>query len=161
MAEGAPTVPDRFVALVAQITGTVQGAAVEPALAGVLARDFPPDGPVFQELSALCRQGIADGWLCAREQGGIKFGRPVKPGPATHGFSIDVVEMDAVVGPHHRHPHGEIDMVMPVDAAARFDGTAQGWKVYAPDSAHNPTVTDGKAVILYLLPQGAIQFTGA
>ena len=38
-----------------------------------------------------------------------------------HGFSVDVVDMDNVVGPHHAHPNGEIDLVMPMDADARFD----------------------------------------
>jgi hypothetical protein len=30
----------------------------------------------------------------------------------------------------------------------------------AAASAHNPTVTNGSARILYLLPEGAIEFTG-
>jgi hypothetical protein len=36
-----------------------------------------------------------------------------------------------------------------------------GWLVYGPGSAHNPTVTHGRAVILYLRPAGAIEFTKA
>ena len=35
-----------------------------------------------------------------------------------------------------------------------------GWKVYAPGSDHFPTVRGGRALVLYLLPAGAIQFTG-
>jgi uncharacterized protein DUF4863 len=31
--------------------------------------------------------------------------------------------------------------------------------VYEPGSAHRPRVTDGKALVLYLLPQGAIEFS--
>ena len=31
--------------------------------------------------------------------------------------------------------------------------------VYGPDSVHSPTVTVGQALILYLLPDGAIDFT--
>ncbi|NIJ09271.1 hypothetical protein FHS31_002903 [Sphingomonas vulcanisoli] len=154
-------VPSRFVDLIATITGKIDGQPVEPALTATLNAEFPADGPVFTELEALCHQGTHDGWLCAREHGGIKFGRPVKPAPETHGFSVDVVEMTDIEGPHHAHPNGEIDMVMPIDADAAFDGTPRGWKVYGPGSAHHPTVRGGKALILYLLPQGAIEFTRA
>jgi hypothetical protein len=83
----------------------------------------------------------------------------VKPGALTHGFSVDVVEMNHVIGPHHRHPNGEIDLVMPLEGAARFDGHGAGWLVYEPGSAHRPTVSGGKALVLYLLPEGAIEFT--
>jgi len=31
--------------------------------------------------------------------------------------------------------------------------------VYAPGSAHRPTVSSGRALVLYLLPQGQIEFT--
>ena len=96
---------------------------------------------------------------CVAVAGGIRFGRVVKPEPATHGFSVDVVEMENIVGPHHTHPNGEIDMVMPLTGNAKFDGHGAGWVVYGPGSAHRPTVTDGKALVLYLLPQGAIEFT--
>src|SRR5438046_2356742 len=77
---------------------------------------------------------------------------------ATHGFSIDVVEMNDIAGPHHRHPNGEIDLVMPLEGDARFDGHGAGWVVYGPGSAHRPTVSGGKALVLYLLPDGAIEF---
>jgi hypothetical protein len=154
-------VPQRFVELIATVTGTIDGTPVTPALEDRLAADFPPGGAVFDEIERLCHQGVADGWLCAHEHDGIKFGRPVKPGDVTHGFSVDVVEMTEVEGPHHAHPNGEIDMVMPIDASAQFDGASRGWKVYGPGSAHHPTVRGGKALVLYLLPQGAIEFTRA
>ena len=48
---------------------------------------------------------------------------------------------------------------MPLTAEARFDGAPAGWKVYPPGSAHRPTVTGGRALILYLLPEGRIEFT--
>jgi hypothetical protein len=94
--------------------------------------------------------------MCEREYGGIRFGRVIK---AIDGFSVDVVQMDDVVGPHHRHPGGEIDMIMPIDGDAKFDGQGRGWTVYGPGSAHNPTVTGGRALVLYLLPGGQIEFT--
>jgi hypothetical protein len=54
---------------------------------------------------------------------------------------------------------GEIDLVMPLDADAQFDGHGAGWVVYGPDSVHRPTVAQGRALVLYLLPDGAIEFT--
>lgn len=159
MATTAPAVPAVFVDRVAEATGRIAGRPLDPSLADELNTAFPAAGPWFAAMVALCRQGCAEGWLCAREAGGIKFGRPVKPGAPTHGFSVDVVEMDDVVGPHHSHPNGEIDLVMPLDDKAAFDGMTKGWKVYGPGSAHHPTVTGGKALVLYLLPEGAIEFT--
>jgi hypothetical protein len=50
-------------------------------------------------------------------------------------------------------------MIMPVTPRAKFDGRGAGWLVYGPDSGHSPTVSDGRALVLYLLPQGAIEFT--
>ncbi|MFT5132306.1 MAG: hypothetical protein ACI9SC_000771 [Gammaproteobacteria bacterium] len=48
---------------------------------------------------------------------------------------------------------------MPIDEGAQFDGHGEGWVVYASESAHSPTVTRGEALVLYLLPEGAIEFT--
>ena len=42
---------------------------------------------------------------------------------------------------------------------ARFDGRPAGWLVCPPGSAHRPTVSQGRALVLYLLPQGQIEFT--
>ena len=52
-------------------------------------------------------------------------------------------------------------MVIPEDEGARFDGHGRGWVVYGPDSSHAPTVAGGRAIVLYLLPDGAIEFTPA
>ena len=64
-----------------------------------------------------------------------------------------------IAGPHHVHPSGEIDLIMPIDGAAQFDGRPAGWLVCPPGSAHKPTVSNGRALVLYLLPNGAIEFT--
>ena len=150
----------KLLALVAQVTDHIKDAAIDKDLEAALNRQFPADGEVFMSIRIACLEGVAEGWMCAREHGGIKFGRVAKPDEKLGGFSIDVVEMNDVVGPHHEHPKGEIDMVMPLDAAARFDGAPEGWFVYGPGSAHRPTVTGGKALVLYLLPNGEISFTG-
>jgi Domain of unknown function (DUF4863) len=153
--------PAQFAQLVGTITSDIAGKPLDARLESELNAAYPSDSATFRNVFEACRTAIAAGWMCNREASGIKFGRVVKPGDATHGFSVDVVEMDDIVGPHHRHPNGEIDLVMPLDRDARFDGHGAGWVVYGPDSAHNPTVTGGKALILYLLPGGAIDFTKA
>lgn len=149
-----------FERLIARVTDVLADEALEPALAETLNARFPAAGEDFAAIAALCRRGIDDGWLCGREAGGIRYGRVFKPSPALGGFSVDVVLMKNVKGPHHRHPEGEIDMVMPVTTGAEFDGHGEGWCVYGAGSAHHPTVTGGEAVVLYLLPGGAIEFTG-
>ena len=151
--------PEAFADLIGSISRRIEGKALDRRLEVELNADFPANGPVFQDVFGACRTAVAAGWMCNREAGGIKYGRVLKPGSATHGFSVDVVEMDNVKGPHHRHPNGEIDMIMPLTPQAKFDGRGAGWLVYGPDSAHSPTVSEGKALILYLLPQGEIEFS--
>jgi hypothetical protein len=150
-----------FTDLMASITGPIEGRALDKGLEADLNRLFPAGGDAFRSVFAGCQAGIADGWMCNREHAGIKYGRVIKPGAATHGYSVDVVEMQDVAGGHHRHPTGEIDLIMPLDGRAEFDGHGAGWLVYEPGSAHYPTVSGGKALVLYLLPQGAIEFTKA
>ena len=151
--------PEAFSRLISQVTGKIVGRAVDAALAGFLEAEFPVSGAIFQDIFEACQAGIKAGWMCAREAGGIKYGRVLKPSAATDGFSVDVVEMDEVAGPHHRHPKGEIDMIMPLAGAPKFDGHGRGWFVYGPGSEHRPTVSGGLALVLYLLPDGAIEFT--
>lgn len=166
-AAGAHDAATAFQALIASLTATLAGRPLDAQLAAELNRDHPPGSLTYEALAAACRAGVADGRMCQHEAGGIRYGRVIKATPATHGFSVDVVDMADVAGPHHRHPHGEIDLVMPLaDGAglqpggqACFDGQPAGWKVYGPDTAHRPTVSGGRALVLYLLPQGAIEFT--
>ena len=161
--------PELFKSLIADLTATLHGRALDGALAEHLNATHPAGSPTFEALAQACRDGVAAGWMCKYEAGGLRYGRVVKPGPDTHGFSVDVVDMADVAGPHHVHPQGEIDLVMPLASAddltpggdARFDGQAAGWKVYGPGSAHRPTVSGGRALVLYLLPSGAIEFTPA
>lgn len=148
-----------FEILLSEITAKLAGRPLDADLATFLNKEVPAEGPGYAGVLAGCREGIAAGWMCSREHAGIKYGRIIKAGPATHGFSVDVVDMAEVAGGHHVHPHGEIDLVMPLDPEARFDGHPAGWCVYPPGSAHTPTVTGGRALVLYLLPQGAIEFT--
>jgi hypothetical protein len=151
--------PALFHLLLRPVMGFCAERDLDDGLAAALNESFPPDGNTFLALHRACRDAIAAGWMCDREHGGIRYGRVIKPGPESHGFSVDVVHMQDVAGPHHRHPNGEIDLVMPLDAGARFDGHGAGWVVYPPGSEHPPTVSGGAALVLYLLPDGAIEFT--
>ncbi len=148
-----------FRSLIAEVTSRLSGLTLDNELAGQLNAEFPADGEHFTAIEQACHQAIADGWMCQQEAGGIRYGRVIKAGDPTHGFSVDVVRMKDVKGPHHRHPLGEINMIMPVSGDARFDGHGAGWWVYPPDSAHHPTVSGGEALVLYLLPQGSIDFS--
>jgi hypothetical protein len=151
--------PERLCAELAQLTDRIWGRPLDAELQRWLNADCGAGSPAYESLQEICRAGVAAGWLCNREAGGIRFGRIFKPDSALNGFSVDVVDMTDVEGPHHVHPHGEIDLVMPWDRGALFDGHSAGWVVCPPGSGHRPTVTGGRALILYLLPQGAIQFT--
>jgi len=153
--------PAQFTDLIKTITRRIAGKPLDADLEAELNAAYPTDSAAFRDVLDACRAGIAAGWICNREAGGIRYGRVVKSGPATHGFSVDVVEMSDVAGPHHRHPNGEIDLVMPLDGNSHFDGRGAGWMVYRPGTAHRQTVSGGKALILYLLPDGAIEFTKA
>jgi hypothetical protein len=152
--------PELFRAQLARLTAQIANRPLEPELQDWLNTHHGSESESFQELQASCRAGVADRWLCAREAGGIRYGRIFKPDAELNGFSVDVVDMQDIAGPHHVHPEGEIDLVMPIDVDARFDGHPAGWVVYPPGSAHRPTVSKGRALVLYLLPQGAIRFTG-
>jgi len=148
---------DLFRDLIQSVTSTIAGKPLNKAMGIEMNKTFPVDGDIFKEIQAACEAAIADGWMCKQEYGGIKFGRVLKD---VDGFSVDVVHMKDVVGPHHRHPKGEIDLIMPVVGKAKFDNHEAGWVVYGPDTDHRPTVTDGTALVLYLLPGGEIEFTG-
>jgi 2-hydroxylaminobenzoate mutase len=137
-----------------------------------LARQFPLSA--LEPVRALLRQGVAERWLCDRENGAVRYSRvlkaaassgpggsPTAPAPATGldsiPYSVDAVHMS---GPAlgHTHPRGEIDLSFAVDPGARFDGHPEGFTVYAPGSWHVPTVTGGAMDILYFLPGGQIRF---
>ncbi|MFC0132520.1 DUF4863 domain-containing protein [Massilia eurypsychrophila] len=150
-----------FQTLVARITGEIAGAPLDSSLEAHLNAEHGPGSDTYDALAAACQAGVRDGWLCNREGGGIRYGRALKATDATHGFSVDVVDMENIAGPHHAHPNGEIDLIMPLTSGANFDTCPAGWCVYEPGSAHRPTVTEGRALVLYLLPNGAIDFTAA
>ncbi len=149
-----------FQQLLLPVTEAVAVNRIDQSLASRLNSLFPHDGDYFKEIESACHKAIGEGWMCSQGGEGRRFGRVIEPSPETEDFSVDVVELDRIAGPHHEHPRGEICMVMPQDEEATFDGNGAGWCVYPPGSAHYPTVRDGSALVLYLLPGGEINFTG-
>ena len=150
---------DQFRSLMKPVMGAIAGRAIDQALADDLNRRFAPESEAFQAIEAACHEAIRDGWMCSQGGEGRRFGRVIEPSPETHDLSVDVVQLRDIVGPHHSHPTGEVCMTMPVTPTAKFDGQGAGWCVNEPGSAHHPTVTDGEALVLYLLPGGQIKFT--
>jgi hypothetical protein len=155
-----PMTPDQFASLMQPIIATAAGRACDRALTDDLETAFPASGEVVTAVEQACHQAIAAGWMCSQGGEGRRFGRVIQATPASHDLSVDVVDLTEIVGPHHRHPNGEICLVMPVDDGAKFDGHGRGWFVLRAGSAHRPTVKGGRALVLYLLPGGAIEFTG-
>ena len=149
----------RFKTRLAAVTAQIHNRPLNSALDEWLNANLGTATPTYRELKQSCEEGVAQGWLCKYEGGGLRYGRIFKPSDDLHGFSVDVVDMANVAGPHHVHPQGEIDLIMPIEGDATFDGRPAGWLVCPPGSAHRPTVTQGRALVLYLLPNGDIEFT--
>lgn len=148
----------QFQTLISRITEEIAAAPLDTSLESHLNAEHGAGSHLYEQIFDACKIGVRDGWLCNREADGVRFGRVLKATEATHGFSVDVVDMQDIAGPHHVHPQGEIDLIMPLTPNARFDGHPAGWCVYEPGSAHQPTVAEGRSLVLYLLPQGAIEF---
>lgn len=122
-----------------------------------LARRFDPAGPAAVELNAALVELLESGKIAERGALPVKYGRVAKAGEPTLGFSIDVVHMTGP-GPMHRHPNGEVNYCVALEGNPTFDGQAPGWVVFPPESKHVPTVAGGAMLIVYLLPEGAIEF---
>ncbi len=150
---------EQFQTLLSPVIKAIDGRDIDRQLADSLNQEFPPNGDLFKSIEAACHEAIEDGWMCAQGAPGRRFGRIIEPAPETRNLSVDVVQLKDIVGPHHSHPTGEVCLTIPVDPDARFDGHGAGWCVNQPGSAHNPTVSDGEALVLYLLPGGEIEFT--
>jgi hypothetical protein len=152
---------EAFHQLIAGLAAEIAGRPLDEQLDQWLNATHGEGSARFEALRQACIGGVAEGWLCEREGGGIRYGRVFKAEDALQRFSVDVVDMQDIAGPHHTHPNGEIDLIMPIEGSpgATFDGRPAGWCVYGPGTAHRPTVANGRALVLYLLPEGQIKFT--
>ncbi|MCW8881715.1 MAG: DUF4863 family protein [Sedimenticola sp.] len=150
---------EQFQQLLKPLTDMVAPMPVDKELEKSLEKTYPPGSELFESIDKACNEAIAAGWMCAQGSEGRRFGRVIEPSDETGRLSVDVVDLIDIAGPHHRHPLGEICMILPITEGALFDGKPRGWCVYPPESQHRPTVTNGQALILYLLPEGEIDFT--
>jgi len=87
----------------------------------------------------------------------VEWGRVSKASEETLGFSLDVVHMNGA-GPDHVHPTGEASFCVPLEGEPEFEGTRTGWHVLPPGSRHIPEVKGGRMLIVYLLPNGEMEF---
>ncbi len=150
---------ENLITALAPVFAALEGAdPSDPALADRLNEVLPLSGDVCAAVRAAAEAEVAAGRLCHREAGGIAFSRPVKPSADSAGFSVDAVVMEDVVGPRHTHTSGEINLCFAQSGEPRFDGHAAGWVVFPPGSTHRPRVDGGRMLILYFLPDGAVEF---
>lgn len=148
----------QFRQLISDLTSQLAGRPLDKALDQWLNETHGVGSPTYTALKQACINAVSEGWMCNREADGVKFGRVLKAADDLHRFSVDVVEMSNQAGARHAHPTGEIDLIMPLEGDAKFDGRPAGWCVFRPGTVHIPTVSGGRALVLYLLPEGKIDF---
>lgn len=124
-----------------------------------LTRRLDPTSESGMALSAALIQLLESGAVCDRGAPPVRYSRAAKASDETQGFSIDVVDMTGA-GPLHRHPKGEVNWCIALEGNPTFGGQPAGWVVEAPESQHVPDVQGGRMLIVYLLPDGAMEFLG-
>ena len=127
------------------------------AARATLTQRLDPAGPAAKALQARLVELLHKGEIANRGELPVRYGRAAKATPETGDYSIDVVHMNGA-GPLHRHPNGEINFCMVLEGSPTFMGQPAGWVVEPPGSQHVPTVAGGTMLIVYLLPQGRIEF---
>jgi len=133
----------------------------DPARAAAeLERRLPADSAQARTLNRELAELAAAGRIANRGAPPVLWGRALKPSPASHDYSVDVVVMTGA-GPRHCHTSGEIDWCVPLEGAPEFEGCRAGWVVLPPGSVHVPEVRGGRMLIVYLLPAGKIEFLEA
>tara|TARA_B100000989_G_C19509114_1_gene458027 strand:- start:446 stop:916 length:471 start_codon:yes stop_codon:yes gene_type:complete len=149
-----------FGQLVQQVASFVGERDLDAGLAADLNDAFGYGSEMHDTFGRLILAGESEVWLLSREASNINFGRPVKPGREAGQFSVDVVHVAKIRGPHHIHASGEIGVMFPLEGTPVLDSGRDAWYVYTPASDYHPTVSGGTAHVLYFLPDGAIEFTG-
>jgi hypothetical protein len=131
--------------------------------------------PVFENISAMVKAGVIDGWAANIEIGGPMYRRSriAELCRETLNFSITAVYMNSagnvqnnpensLRGNYHAHPHGEFNMVIPLDERAALAGPNGwchgGWTAPPPASHHYPEAKGGAVIALFFLPAGRISY---
>jgi hypothetical protein len=117
---------------------------------------YPAGGEAASALKRELLSLLDEGRICERGELPMRWGRVTKALPESQQFSIDIVQMNGA-GPKHRHPAGEVNFCIATEGSPTFDGNPPGWVVFSPGSQHIPTVEGGMMLIVYLLPDGAME----
>jgi len=134
-----------------------------------------PGSSLYEDLAALVRAGIEDGWAANVELQGRRYRRSriAPPSDETFHFSITAVYMDSTGneqgnrensfrGDYHSHPYGEFNMVIPMNDGAALAGPNGwcygGWTAPGPGSHHYPEAKGGAVIALFFLPAGRIAY---
>ena len=67
--------PTEFKAQIAQLTRQLAGRPLNAELDAWLNTEHGAGSATFEQLQTACRAGVAEGWLCEREGGGLRYGR--------------------------------------------------------------------------------------
>ncbi len=139
----------------------VQGLTLDDAASAQaqLNERFNPCGPEALAFNECLKALLEKGQIADRGELPVRWGRVAKPSEESLGFSIDVVLMNGA-GPRHRHPKGEVNYCIALEGEPTFQDQAPGWVVETPGSEHVPTVSGGLMLIVYLLPDGSMEFLG-
>ncbi len=71
---------------IAALTAQLVDRPLDDLLDQWLNQEHGPASASYQALRRSCESGVADGWLCQREGGGIRYGRVFKPADDLQGF---------------------------------------------------------------------------
>jgi hypothetical protein len=140
----------------APLCATVAGLDLSQAESATAALNEAHPLHTLETVRQLLFAARAEGWITPKEAGpSCLFGRLAKATDATHGLSIDAVDMQGEGG-EHTHPKGEVSLAYALHGEPTFDGHGPGWVVLPAGSHHTPTVTGGRMLIIYFLPEGAV-----
>jgi len=137
----------------------IRAVPLDDHLEARLNREFGAGTEAYARIERLLKLGVEEGWAAYAPIGGADYrrGQIAGPSPETAGMSVESGLLKDVKGQYHCHTKGEINMIVPLEEGAQFCGHGAGWRVFAPMSEHFPTVT-GKALMLYFLPNGEIEY---
>ncbi|MCO7514979.1 DUF4863 family protein [Pseudomonas guariconensis] len=136
---------------------------------------YGPDSETYRYIAERVIEGVAEGWLANVEISGEHYRRSrlCEPSADTFYFSMTAVYMNSrshemnnvdhsFRGDYHRHPYGELNMVIPLDKDAMLAGPqgwqGAGWTAPAPGSQHFPEVKGGALIAFFFLPAGRIAY---